>query len=320
MRILVTGAYGFLGKHVCSELKKDTGSEEHDHIIELGGSSESFSLNLAKEIDCIHVLKTYKPDTIIHLAARVGGIGANQKYPGSFFYENMAMGLNLIEHSRKMGCQKFLLVSTVCAYPKHTPVPFKEESMWDGYPEETNAPYGIAKKALMEMLQAYRKQYDFNGITLVPVNMYGPHDNFNPEYSHVIPALILKFQDAIDNKSSVVSVWGNGEASREFLYVEDCASAIVDAIRCYDKPDPVNIGTGREITIKDLVGLIAKLMGFDGTIVFDTSKPNGQPRRCLDVSKAKEEFSFSAKTSLEDGLQKTIEWFRENKNAVIHNF
>ena len=316
MRVFVTGAHGFLGKYVCTELKK----QSFNDVIELGSSRDSFSLNLAREADCIHTLGVYKPDIIIHLAARVGGIGANKKYPGTFFYENMAMGLNLIEQARKHNCKKFLLISTVCAYPKHTPVPFKEEDMWDGYPEETNAPYGIAKKSLMEMLQAYRRQYNFNGITLVPVNMYGPRDNFNPESSHVIPALILKFQRAIDDDSPSVEVWGDGEASREFLYVKDCAKAIVDSIRLYDKPEPVNIGTGKEIKIKDLVGRIALLMGYEGDVVFDTSKPNGQPRRCLDISRAEKEFGFTASTGLEEGLGNTVEWFRNNKNGIIDSF
>ena len=306
-KILVTGAYGFLGKFFCKELE-DRG---YTDIIRLAGPS-SADIDLTKISDVEHVFDIYTPDVVVHLAARVGGIGANKNYPGSFFYQNMAMGLNVIEQARKSNCEKFVLASTVCAYPKFTPVPFNEMDIWNGYPEETNAPYGIAKKALMEMLQAYRKEYGFNGITLMPVNMYGPEDNFNPEFSHVIPALILKFQEALDQGKSEVTVWGTGEASREFLYVGDCAKAIAMAMEKYDDPNPVNLGTNNEITISALAQLIAEKIGYDGRIVFDSSKPDGQPRRCLDTTSAKDFFGFEAETSLSEGLEKTIRWFNAN--------
>lgn len=308
MTILVTGAYGFLGKFVCKKLKE----EGYTDIIQLGGSKNSLSLDLTKSDNVKHIFKTYEPDSILHLAARVGGIGANKKSPGRFFYDNMAMGLNLVEQARKQKCDKFVLIGTVCSYPKFTPVPFKEEDIWDGYPEETNAPYGIAKKALMEMLQAYRKEYGLNGIALIPVNMYGPGDNFNPESSHVIPALILKIQEAINNKDSSVVAWGTGEASREFLYVEDCAEAIVQGLKLYNSPEPLNIGTNSEIKIKDLIEMLCDIMGYDGKIIFDDSKPDGQPRRCLNVERAFSNLNWKAKTTLEVGLQKTINWFRTN--------
>ena len=306
-KILVTGAYGFLGKFFCKELE-DRG---YTDIIRLAGPS-SADIDLTKISDVEHVFDIYTPDVVVHLAARVGGIGANKNYPGSFFYQNMAMGLNVIEQARKSNCEKFVLASTVCAYPKFTPVPFNEMDIWNGYPEETNAPYGIAKKALMEMLQAYRKEYGFNGITLMPVNMYGPEDNFNPEFSHVIPALILKFQEALDQGKSEVTVWGTGEASREFLYVGDCAKAIALSMEKYDDPNPVNLGTNNEITISALAQLIAEKIGYDGRIVFDSSKPDGQPRRCLDTTSAKDFFGFEAETSLSEGLEKTIRWFNAN--------
>lgn len=311
--ILVTGGKGFLGRAVCRSLKR----RGYDNVVALPGSTNSFALNLTNPTNVTHVFDSYDPDVVIHLAARVGGIGANQESPGRFFYENMSMGLNVINESRRKGCKKLVLLSTVCSYPNHTPVPFKEEYIWNGYPEETNAPYGIAKKALMEMLSAYRKQYGFNGITLIPVNMYGPNDNFDPKVSHVIPALILKIQKAIHEGLDEVEVWGTGEASREFLYVDDCAEAIAMATEKYNKPGPVNIGTGREIKIRDLINTIVHIMDYQGKIVFDTSKPDGQPRRCLDVEKARDEFNFEATTPLEEGLYKTVEWFR---NDYWNNF
>jgi len=307
-RIVVTGGKGFLGRIVCKKLK----SSGYNNIVELPGSRAPMSLDLTKSLDVAYLFRNYQPSVIIHLAARVGGIGANKANPGSFFYENMAMGLNLIEEARKRNCKKFLLTSTVCSYPKFTPVPFKEEDLWNGYPEETNAPYGIAKKALMEMLQAYRKQYGFNGITLIPVNMYGPGDNFDPDSSHVIPALILKFKQAKANQNKEVVVWGSGKASREFLYVDDCANAIVMALEQYEEPSPVNIGTGKEITIKELAVLIGQIVGYRGEIIFDSAKPDGQPRRCLDTSMAESSFGFKASVGLKEGLENTIGWFNES--------
>ena len=260
------------------------------------------------------MLNTYKPDVVIHLAARVGGIGANKINPGLFMYENLSMGVNLIESCRKYGkLKKFIMVGTVCSYPKFTPVPFKESDIWNGYPEETNAPYGIAKKALIELLKAYNKQYDMNCTNIIPVNMYGPRDNFNPEYSHVIPALILKFQRAIKTDSKSVEIWGTGKASREFLYVDDCAEAIKKSLDIDTGPDPINIGTGSEISIKDLSELIAEKCGYSGDIIFNTEFPDGQPRRCLDTNLAKHKLDFVAKTNLNDGLDKTLNWYKEHE-------
>lgn len=252
-----------------------------------------------------------RPDVVIHLAARVGGIGANRQNPGLYFYANMAMGLNVIEAARRQGVRKVVQVGTICAYPKYTPIPFKEDELWNGYPEETNAPYGIAKKALLTMCQAYRQQYGLNAIYLLPVNLYGPGDNFDPQSSHVIPALIRKFVEAQSAGTDHIVAWGTGGASREFLYVEDAAQAIALATLRYNDPDPVNIGAGREMTIRDLTALIARLCDFTGRIVWDASQPDGQPRRCLDTSRAREKFGFVAETSLEEGLKKTIEWYRQ---------
>jgi GDP-L-fucose synthase len=250
----------------------------------------------------------------MHLAAEVGGIGANRDNPGRFFFANMAMGMHLIEAARKYGLKKFLQVGTICAYPKFTPVPFKEDDIWIGYPEETNAPYGVAKKALLVQCQSYRAQYGLNAIYLLPVNLYGPKDNFDLHTSHVIPALIRKCIEAQRRGDKEIVAWGTGKVSREFLYVEDCARGLVDSLEKYDSPEPMNLGSGREITIKDLTELVAKLVGFEGKITWDSSKPDGQPRRCLDVSRAKQEIGFVAGTSLEDGLKKTIEWYRANKS------
>jgi GDP-L-fucose synthase len=253
-----------------------------------------------------------RPDVVLHLAAEVGGIGANRDNPGRFFYANMGMGLHVIEQARLSGVQKFVQVGTVCSYPKFTPVPFSEESLWDGYPEETNAPYGIAKKALLVMLNAYREQYGFPGIFLMPTNLYGPGDNFDPRSSHVIPALIRKCEEARLAGEPNITCWGTGSASREFLYVEDCAQAIVAATERYDKPEPVNIGVGKEITIRELVHLIASATDFTGGILWDATKPDGQPRRVLDTTRASREFGFEASTSFEDGLQATVDWFRKH--------
>lgn len=258
-----------------------------------------------------------RPEVVIHLAAVVGGIGANRENPGRFFYENLVMGVELMEQARQRGIEKFVAVGTVCAYPKFTPVPFKEDDLWIGYPEETNAPYGLAKKMLLVQAQAYRQQYGLNAIYLLPVNLYGPRDSFDPAKSHVIPALIKKCIDAADNRQSHIEVWGTGEASREFLFVEDCARAIALATQHYDKPDPVNLGAGREVNIRDLVELIANLTGFKGEIVWDRSKPDGQPRRALDVSRAEREFGFRAATGFVEGLRKTIDWYRSARRLGI---
>jgi GDP-L-fucose synthase len=253
-----------------------------------------------------------KPDIVIHLAAVVGGIGANRENPGKFFYDNLMMSVQMMEQGRLFGLEKFVAIGTVCAYPKFTPVPFKEEDLWNGYPEETNAPYGLAKKMSLVQSQSYRQQYGFNSIYLIPVNLYGPRDNFDPKSSHVIPALIKKCVDAVENRDEEIVVWGTGRAAREFLYVGDAAEGILLATEKYNKSDPVNLGSGFEISIKDLVYLIARLTGFKGKIVWDTSKPDGQPRRCLNISKAKKEFGFKAETDFREGLEKTIEWYKEN--------
>jgi nucleoside-diphosphate-sugar epimerase len=250
------------------------------------------------------------PDLVIHLAAEVGGIGANRANPGRYFYANMAMGLHLVEEARRRSLGKFLQVGTVCSYPKHTPIPFREERLWDGYPEETNAPYGVAKRALLEMLQAYRRQYGLNGVYLMPVNLYGPEDDFDLERSHVIPALIRKFEEARRDGAGSVSCWGTGSPSREFLFVDDCAEAIVLAAERYDGAEPVNVGSGDEITIRDLTEKIARLTGFEGAIEWDTSKPDGQPRRKLDTSRARDLFGFASTIGLDDGLERTIQWYR----------
>jgi GDP-L-fucose synthase len=249
-------------------------------------------------------------DVVIHLAAKVGGIGFNQMHPGELFHDNVAMGANLMEAARVESVGKFVQIGTVCAYPKFTPVPFNEKDLWNGYPEETNAPYGIAKKSLLVMAQAYRQQYGMDIVYLLPVNLYGPRDNFDLESSHVIPALIRKFTEAVSNHSSEVVLWGTGNVSREFLYVEDAAEGILLATEKYDKPEPVNLGSGNEITIKALADLVAELAGFEGKITWDTSKPDGQPRRCLDTSRAEMEFAFKATTSLKAGLKRTIDWYR----------
>ena len=308
--IVITGGSGFLGKAVNKSLE-GTGYTVHS----LAGR-RSYDLVSQKQVD--YMVQQLQPDVIIHLAAKVGGIGANKQNPGLFMYENLAMGMNLIETARKYGkLQKFIMVGTVCAYPKFTPVPFKEEDIWNGYPEETNAPYGVAKKALMEMLIAYKAQYNLNSTNLIPVNMYGPHDNFDPKSSHVIPALILKFQQAIDNSHGPVEIWGTGRASREFLYVDDCAEAIKLAIVNYNKPDLVNIGTGQEISIMELAQKVQRIMGHKGAIHFNNDYPDGQPRRCLDTTKAKDVLGFEAETSFKSGLAKTVAWFRENQEKFV---
>lgn len=303
-KILLTGGGGFVGQHVFKELLKK-GAKKRNIFIPRSREYDLRDKKIAEKL-------TKNIDIVIHLAGNVGGIGYNREYPGTLFYDNITMGINLIEASRINKVKKFVCIGTICAYPKFTPVPFKEKDLWNGYPEETNAPYGLAKKMLLVMLQAYRQQYGFNGIYLLPVNMYGPGDNFNPEKSHVIAALIKKIYDAKKENKKEIIVWGDGSATREFFYVEDAAEAIVLATEKYNKPDPINIGAGFEISIKELVSLLVKLMNFKGKIIWDKSKPNGQPRRMLDTKKAYKEFGFRAKTKFEDGLKKTIEWYLKN--------
>ncbi len=304
-RIAVTGGAGFLGRRVVARLEA------------IG--CRNVLIVRRKEYDLVRaeaVEKLYqdaKPEIIIHLAAVVGGIGANRENPGRFFYENMMMGAQLIEGARLHGVEKFIQIGTVCSYPKFTPVPFKEDDLWNGYPEETNAPYGIAKKALLVQLQAYREQYGMNGIYLLPVNLYGPGDNFDPAVSHVIPALIKKYVDAIDRGDKWIDVWGTGNPTREFLYVDDAAEGIVLATERYDGAEPVNLGSGKEISIKDLVHLIARETGFTGDIVWDATKPDGQPRRALATNCAAEAFGFRARTDFVEGLRNTIAWYHENR-------
>ncbi len=309
-RITVTGGAGFLGSHVVSRLQ----ARGADVFV-----ARSRDYDLVSGDAVRRLYHDARPQVVIHLAAQVGGIGANRENPGRFFYENLMMGVQLMEEGRRAGVEKFVAVGTVCAYPKFTPVPFREDDLWNGYPEETNAPYGLAKKMLLVQAQAYREQYGFLAIYLLPVNLYGPRDSFDPAKSHVIPALIKKCVDAIARGDREVEVWGTGSASREFLYVDDCANAIVLATQRYEKTDPVNLGAGCEISIKDLVELIAKLTGFRGAIRWDASKPDGQPRRCLDVSRAEREFGFRAETSFEDGLRTTIEWYRAEGLANLES-
>lgn len=302
-RAVVTGGAGFLGSFVVDRLRQTDWCSEVF-------APRSRDYDLRDNMAIIRLFQDTRPDIVIHAAGIVGGIGANREQPGEFFYDNLIMGTQVMEQARLFGVQKFVAIGTICAYPKFTPVPFREDNLWDGYPEETNAPYGLAKKMLLVQAQAYRQQYGFNATYLLPVNLYGPRDNFDPASSHVIPALIKKCFDATDNQEDEIVVWGDGTPTREFLYVEDCAEAIVLATEKYNKPEPVNIGAGFEVSIKDLVYLIAELTGFKGRITWDTSKPGGQPRRCLDVSRAEREFGFRARTSFEKGLRRTIEWYR----------
>ena len=313
-KVVITGGSGFLGKAVNKVLKNNPFYD----VVSLGGKRD-YDLTNQKQVDYLY--KEYEPDAIIHLAAKVGGIGANKDNPGLFLYENLAMGMNLIETARKYGkLKKFVMVGTVCAYPKFTPVPFKEDELWNGYPEETNAPYGIAKKTLTEMLIAYNAQYGLNCTNLIPVNMYGPHDHFDPAISHVIPAIILKIDKAIDNKEDVVELWGTGKASREFLYIDDCATAIKRAVEIDTTPHPINIGTGSECTIKDLANKIGRMMNYRGYIGFNTNSLDGQPRRCLDTSRASKVLGFEAKTDLDRGLRDTISWYYKNKDKFVDYF
>jgi len=307
-RIAVTGGAGFLGGYIIDGLRK-RGCEKI-----LVPKIEEY--NLVNPADVVRMYDDMKPDIVVHLAAVVGGIGANRQHPGKFFYENLMMGVQLIEQGRLRNLEKFVAIGTVCSYPKFTPVPFREDDLWNGYPEETNAPYGLAKKMLLVQSQSYRTEYGFNSIFLVPVNLYGPGDNFNPDSSHVIPALIKKCVDAIDAGDDHIVCWGTGKASREFIYVDDAAEGILLATERYNGPQPVNIGAGFEITIKDLVDRIVKLTGFKGQIRWDSSSPDGQPRRRLDVSRAKQLFGFEAQMTFDEGLKRTIDWYLKNRSRT----
>jgi len=312
-RITVTGGKGFLGKHLVRKLKESG----YTQIFSAGHSN----YDLVMREDIRRMYEDSNPDIVIHLAAKVGGIGFNHENPATLFYENLMMGVQMLHEGCLREIEKFVAIGTICAYPKFTPVPFKEEDLWNGYPEETNAPYGLAKKMMLVQSQAYRRQYGFNSIFLLPVNLYGPGDNFDPQSSHVIPALIKKCVEANLNNEKEIIIWGTGEATREFFYVEDAADAITLATEKYNKSDPVNIGAGFEISIKELVGLIVELTGFEGRIIWDTSKPDGQPRRMLDTTKALKEFDFKAKTDFREGLKMTIEWYRKaaGRNSEIVN-
>jgi GDP-L-fucose synthase len=301
LKILVTGGGGFLGTHVVERLRA---SGEDPFVV------RRREYDLTRWDDAERAFDKTKPELVLHLAAEVGGIGANRANPGRYWYANLAMGANVVELCRTHEVAKLVVLGTICAYPKFAPVPFREDDLWNGYPEETNAPYGVAKKSLLVGAQAYREQYGLNSIFLLPVNLYGPRDNFDLETSHVIPALIRKMVEAGERGEREIVLWGDGTPTREFLYVDDCAEGIVLAAERYDRPEPVNLGTGEEISIRDLAELVADVTGFDGEIVWDTSKPNGQPRRKLDVSRARELFGFEAKTSLREGLEQTVAWYR----------
>lgn len=305
--VMVTGGAGFLGQDVCDELRR------------LGPATvvvpRKAEYDLTEQAQVRRLLDDHRPDVVVHLAAVVGGIGANRENPGRFFYENAVMGVMLMEEARRRDVTKYVQVGTVCSYPKFAPVPFREDAIWDGYPEETNAPYGIAKKALLVQAQAYRQQYAFDAVTLLPVNLYGPGDNFDPRSSHVIPALIRKVIEARDAGRPFVEAWGTGSASREFLYVKDAAAGVAAAVDRYDSPDPVNLGSGQETTIKALTELVCELCGFPGEVRWDSSKPDGQPRRCLDTSRAAGRFGWRAGTPLRDGLAETVRWYEANRGA-----
>ena len=306
-RVCVTGGAGFLGSFVQQKLRERGVGEIFVPTIE--------KYNLVERDDILRLLDDARPDVIIHLAAHVGGIGANREHPAEFFYDNLMMGVQLLHESYRRGVEKFVAIGTVCAYPKFTPVPFKEDDLWIGYPEETNAPYGLAKKMLLVQAQAYRQQYDYNAIFLLPVNLYGPRDNFDLNSSHVIPAMIRKMIEAQEAGQKKVVLWGDGSPTREFIYAEDAAEGIVLAAERYNGPDAVNIGSGHEIAIRDLAELIARLTGFEGKLVWDTTKPNGQPRRGLDTTRAEQYFGFKARTSFEEGLRRTIDWYRGARTA-----
>jgi GDP-L-fucose synthase len=313
-RVVVTGGAGFLGSYVVESLR------ERGYANPFVPRSRDYDLR--READIVRLFDKSRPDVIIHLAAVAGGIGANRENPGRFFYDNLMMGVQLLEQARHFGVTKFVTIGTVCSYPKFTPVPFREEELWSGYPEETNAPYGLAKKMLLVQGQAYRQQYGLNSIHLLPVNIYGPRDNFDPASSHVIPALIKKCVDAVEADEDAITVWGTGKATREFLYVADAAEGIVLAAERYEGDEPVNLGAGVEIPVKDLVELIARLTGFKRKILWDTSRPDGQPRRLLDTVRAEKHFGFKAGTSFETGLRRTVEWYRSSvrpKERLTHS-
>jgi GDP-L-fucose synthase len=307
-KVLVTGGAGFLGGQVVEELQK-RGARQ---IV----VPRSRDVDLTDAAATQRLFEKERPDLVLHLAAQVGGIGANQKQPGTFFHSNMAMGLNVLEQARRAATQKVVVAGTICAYPKFAPIPFREDDLWNGYPEETNAPYGIAKKALLVMAQAYRQQFGSNFVMLFPVNLYGPRDNFDLETSHVIPAMIRKFELAVDKSLDQVILWGDGSPTREFLYVDDAARGLVDAALHYDDPDPVNLGAGFEISMLDLARLIAEKLGYRGRLVWDSSRPNGQPRRMLDVTRARERFGFQAQVGFDEGLGRTIAWYQANKDKI----
>jgi dTDP-glucose 4,6-dehydratase/GDP-L-fucose synthase len=308
--VMVTGGAGFLGSHLVEDLRARS-----DSVDVFVPRSDEYDLRNREAIE--RAFDDSGADVVLHLAATVGGIGANRENPGRYFYDNAVMGIELIEAARRHSVDKFVTLGTICSYPKHTDVPFSEDDLFDGYPEETNAPYGIAKKALLTQTWAYRKQYDFPGIYLMPVNLYGPRDDFDLETSHVIPAIIRKCVEARERGDDSITAWGTGDPTREFLYVKDAADGILTAAEQYDGRDPVNLGSGREISIRELVELIADLTDFEGDIVWDTSKPDGQPRRRLDTSRAKERFDWEAETGFEEGLQETIEWYEANRDQII---
>jgi GDP-L-fucose synthase len=310
-RVVVTGGSGFLGSAVVGKLR----ARGYQNIIV--PRSSNYDLREQNMIDRLY--KDANPQIVIHLAAVVGGIGANRANPGRFFYDNAVMGIQMMEYARRFGVEKFVAVGTICAYPKFAPVPFKEEELWNGYPEETNAPYGLAKKMMLVQAQAYRAQYGFNAIYLLPVNLYGPRDNFDLESSHVIPALIRKCVEAKENNDEQIILWGDGSPTREFLYVEDAAEGTALATERYDGSEPVNLGTGEEISIRDLAQMIAEEVGFSGSIVWDTTKPNGQPRRCLDISRAQQYFGFRPQQGLREGIAKTLAWFRDNRRGILES-
>ena len=308
-KILLTGGSGFLGSHVSDALRARGATA----IV----SPRAAQVDLTDAVATRELFERERPDLVLHLAAKVGGIGANLKHPGTFFRENMAMGLNVLEEARRVGTQKVVIAGTICAYPKFAPIPFREDDLWNGYPEETNAPYGVAKKAILVMAQAYRKEFGSNFVMLFPVNLYGPRDNFDLESSHVIPAMIRKFVEAKQRGASEVVLWGDGTPTREFLYVDDAASGLLDAAERYDDPEPVNLGAGFEISMRDLAQKIATLVGYDKALKWDATRPNGQPRRMLDVSRAKERFGFSAQVSFDEGLAKTVAWFEANRENAL---